>query len=113
MIAGIRLFNARSVRWLDVGVVVWIVVWAALGVPLTTPVPELKLSPVGTAGAMPYVTVPTKLLLDVSAAVGVMAVPAVAVMVWLEGVSAGSAGVADALAPAPVPAAFVAFTSNV
>jgi hypothetical protein len=32
MTAGIRLFTARSVRWLDAGVVVWIVAWAALGV---------------------------------------------------------------------------------
>ncbi len=32
MSAGIRLFNSRTVRWLDVGVVVWLVVWAALGV---------------------------------------------------------------------------------
>ena len=32
MTAGTRLFNARSVRWLDIGVVVWLVVWAALGV---------------------------------------------------------------------------------
>ena len=32
MTAGIRLFTARSVRWLDAGVVVWLVVWAALGV---------------------------------------------------------------------------------
>lgn len=27
-----QLLSARAVRWLDVGVVVWIVVWAALGV---------------------------------------------------------------------------------
>ena len=27
-----QLLSARSVRWLDVGVVVWIVVWVVLGV---------------------------------------------------------------------------------
>jgi len=27
-----QLLNARSVRWLDIGVVVWVVVWVALGV---------------------------------------------------------------------------------
>lgn len=27
-----QLFSARSVRWLDLGVIVWIAVWAALGV---------------------------------------------------------------------------------
>jgi hypothetical protein len=32
MHASTQLFSARTVRWLDVGVVVWIVVWAALGV---------------------------------------------------------------------------------
>jgi hypothetical protein len=32
MHASTQLFSARTVRWLDAGVVVWIVVWAALGV---------------------------------------------------------------------------------
>jgi hypothetical protein len=32
MRAETQLLSARSVRWLDVGVVVWIVVWVALGV---------------------------------------------------------------------------------
>ncbi len=32
MRAETQLLSARSVRWLDVGVVVWVVVWAALGV---------------------------------------------------------------------------------
>jgi hypothetical protein len=32
MRAELQLLSARSVRWLDVGVVVWIVVWIALGV---------------------------------------------------------------------------------
>jgi hypothetical protein len=32
MTAGTRLFNARSVHWLDAGVVLWLVVWASLGV---------------------------------------------------------------------------------
>ena len=27
-----QLLNARSVRWIDIGVVVWVVVWVALGV---------------------------------------------------------------------------------
>lgn len=31
MNAGTRLLNARTVRWLDVAVLVWIVVWCALG----------------------------------------------------------------------------------
>ena len=31
MSAGTRLLNARTVRWLDVAVLVWIVVWCALG----------------------------------------------------------------------------------
>jgi hypothetical protein len=32
MRAETQLFNARSVRWLDAGVVVWIVIWVVLGV---------------------------------------------------------------------------------
>ena len=32
MALGSQLLSARSVRWLDVGVVVWIVVWVVLGV---------------------------------------------------------------------------------
>jgi hypothetical protein len=32
MLGETQLFSARSVRWLDVGVVVWVVVWALLGV---------------------------------------------------------------------------------
>jgi len=32
MHASTQLFSARTVRWLDVGVAVWIVVWGALGV---------------------------------------------------------------------------------
>jgi hypothetical protein len=31
MMAGTRLLNARTVRWLDVGVVAWLVLWAGLG----------------------------------------------------------------------------------
>jgi hypothetical protein len=32
MTAGTRFFNARSIKWLDIGVIVWLVVWAILAV---------------------------------------------------------------------------------
>jgi hypothetical protein len=78
----------------DAVTVCTVLAWAAVGVPDTTPVVALKLKPAGSDGTMEndFVRVNSA---SVYAVVAVIAVPTVAVTVWVAGEMLGAADTID------------------